>query len=870
MKFHRFLLLATLLAVLVPVGGQTPAASTDAWYLGKPITDIRFEGLVTVARSEIDGVLKPFLGKPFSDELFQELQNALYGLDFFQGLIVPTALKGNEAGSAVVLSFKVQEKALVDEIEFVGNSKLRSADLQAVVTIKKGDMINTDKVATDEAAVLNLYRDKGFLAAKVNSSIQDLSDTRSKVVFQVDEGLQTAVKAIEFKGLSFASDSALLSVMDTKAQSFFDQGLFKEASFVKDLRSIENYYWNRGYIDARVVDTQKTITFDTASERNVLTIVLTVNEGSPWNYGGFTYVGNKIFSTSELNALLRQSSGKTLNKERLEADYQRVIDIYLESGYIFNSVSRKEIREGNTLRYEVTIVERPRAHIENILVRGNTKTHDNVVLRELPVEVGDVFSKSKIITGIRNLYNLQYFSTISPETPQGSADGLMDLILNVEEGKTADIAFGLTFSGSSDFPVSANVKWSDKNFMGTGQTIGVDSTISPVSQNLNLSYNENWLLGQRITLGGQFGFSHTINSKVDQDILGPVYTTGDIPDPYDKTTYVFSADKTYNNVAYAAGQIFPGVPSDSDIATYGLETQYLYDQANGTLKKGAQMQYDSLQFNLGVNTGYSLFTPVGRFSVGTGEKTTLQSIYYDANAYRPANKSLRENLGQWLWSNQIWTKGTWDTRDIVYNPTSGFLASETVTLSGGFLGGSTHYTRFDSRLDGFFKAFSLPVADGWDFDGVFKARVAMSNLLGPVGGTGVLAVQPADELYIDGMMSGRGWGYQNAGKLSFVSGAEFRTPIPYLGSFAWWDTFIDDALLLNVSSSYTSVTDVPLSSHQFSLGTGARIVSPQFPLSLFVTKPFQIDAGGVTWSKGDGLFGDVLDMKLVVAFGMEY
>ena len=95
MKFHRFLLLATLLAVLVPVGGQTPAASTDAWYLGKPITDIRFEGLVTVARSEIDGVLKPFLGKPFSDELFQELPHALYGLDFFQGLIVPTALKGN-------------------------------------------------------------------------------------------------------------------------------------------------------------------------------------------------------------------------------------------------------------------------------------------------------------------------------------------------------------------------------------------------------------------------------------------------------------------------------------------------------------------------------------------------------------------------------------------------------------------------------------------------------------------------------------------------------------------------------------------------------------------------------------------------------
>jgi len=873
MKFPRWLLLVTLMAQIVPSWAQTGTgnAAADSWYLGKPIIDIRFEGLVTVSRSDIDGVIKPYLGRPFTDELFQDLQSALYALDFFQGLIVPTALKGNEASTQVVLLFKVQEKPLVDELVFDGNSRLRTQELQAVVSVKKGDLINQDKVKIDETAILNLYHDKGYLAAKVTSSVQEVSETRIKVYFKIDEGLQTAVKSIEFQGLSFASESALLGVMSTHQQSFFEAGLYKEASFVKDLRSIENYYWNRGYVDARVVDTQKTVAFDAASERNMLNISLTVIEGTAWNYGGFTYVGNQIFTSNELDTLTRQSPGKTLNKERLEADYQRIVDNYLENGYIFNSISRREIREGNLLRYEINIVERPRAHIENILVKGNKKTRDKVVLRELPIEVGDVFSKSKIITGIRNLYNLQYFSAINPETPQGSADGLMDLVLNVEEGKTADIAFGLTFSGSTDFPVSANIKWSDKNFQGLGQALSVDSTISPVSQSLNLSFTERWFFDRRITLGGLVGFNHTVNSKIDQDILGPVYTSADIPDPYDNNTYVFSANQTSGTyIGYMAGQAFPGVPTDADKSNYSLQSQYQWDTNHGGIYKTAQMQYDSLQFDVGLNTGYSWYTGFGRFNLGTGLKSTVQLITYDDTVYRPANLSLRENLNKWKFSNQWWSTASWDTRDIISNPTNGGIISERVTFAGGFLGGSTHYTRFDSRIEGFFKFLSVPVMEGWDFELVAKGRLGMGNLLAPVGGDGVLTTQPTDQLYIDGMMSGRGWGFQNGGQNTLTGGFEIRTPVPFISSFLWLDTFIDDALLLNKYSDYTALWDVPLVMHDLSVGTGLRIINSQFPLSLYFTKPFHMDSSGkLTAVQGDGLFGSVIDMKLVVAFGMD-
>jgi len=859
-----------------PAAAPAPAASSPAdWYLDKPISEIRFDGLSNVQRSDIDGVTRPYLGKKFTESLFQDLQTALYNLDFFDGLIVPTAIKANEQGTAVILLFKVTEKPSVDAIDFSGNDKLRSSELQSVLTVKKGDLINQAKIKNDEGALETYYRERGFLDVAVTSATESIDAHKTKVIFKVSEGLQNAVKSIEFQGNSFASTATLRGLMDTKAQGFFDAGLFKEAAFTKDMRTIESYYWNHGYLDARIVDVQRNVTFDAPTSRNVLNIVLTIKEGDPLLFGGFTFEGNEIFSTAELQALVRQPVGKTISKEKLEADYQRVVDLYLENGYIFNNISRAEVRDAATVSYKITIVERPRAHIENILIKGNTKTKDVVILRELPLEVGDVFSKAKIVSGIRNLYNLQYFGSVTPETPQGSADGLMDLVLNVEEAKTADISFGLTFSGTAQFPISATIKWSDKNFLGNGQTLGVSSSLSPVTQSLNLTFNQNWLLDQRISTGGQLGFTHSVNALIDQAVSNQQTnaSNSNTPDPYSDNAYVFTGTRTYNNVTYNAGDRFPGVPTAALISQYSLITQYQYDLNNGTVQKNSQMQYEAWSFNIGANTGYSWFTPFGRFGVGTGEKSVLQYVDYDSSIYRPANYSLRLNLDNWQLNNQWWTKLTWDTRDIVYNPTTGFDVGETITFAGGFLGGTTHFTRLDTKAEDYIKLFSWPLAETYSFDLVFKARTGFSFLMASNAGTGPLQVQPTDEVYIDGMLSGRGWGYQTDGQASWTSGVELRTPVPFAGQFLWIDSFIDDSVLISygAEAGFNNPFTVPFTQHKLSWGWGLRIVSPQFPLALYLAKPFQYNPdGSINWSPQTLSTSNIFGMTLVVAFGMDY
>ncbi len=847
--------------------GSPSVPAVQDWYMNKPIADIRFEGLVTIQRSELDGVVRPYIGKKFTDELFQQLQGDLYNLDYFEGLIAPTAVKADPQGDQVILIFKVKEKPTIADFVFNGNTKISSSDLSGVLTSKKGDIINQGKIKADEQALLKYYNDHGYLAAKVTSTTEVNKKHEATVYFNIDEGMQTAVKKIEFQGLSFATAATLKGLMDTKEVGWFDAGLFKDAAFAKDLRTIEQYYWDRGYIDAKIVDVQKKVEFDKTNDRNLLDIMITIHEGKPFIFGGFTFHGNEIFSTAKLESLVRQPVGSVISKERVDADFQRVSDLYYENGYIFNEIKKTEVRTGNKISYVIDIVERPRAHIESILVKGNTKTKAYVITREMPIQVGDVFSKAKIVEGIHNLYNLQYFNSIVPETPQGSADGLMDLVLNVEEAKTADMSFGLSFSGATSFPVSAQIKWGDKNFLGEGYNFSVASSLSPIIQSLNVSFIDNWAFDQRLTLGWNLGISHAINQNIPQDANAPL-STGigtSVPDPYNPNDYVFTDSETYGGHSYNAGDPFPGVPTSNDITQLHLVTRYQYDLSNNQAQYST-MQYESYDFSLGVNTGYAWYLPWGRLSVGTGAQSGLQYVSYDSTLFRPASYVVRQNNLNWQFNNQIWAKTAWDTRDLVYNPTSGFLLSQTMTLDGGFLVGQSSWSRWDGTADFYLKLLDLPITDSYDFQWVFRAHTGASFLMPGLGGPSYIVAQPTELVNVDGMLSGRGWGYITGLNAAWNSGVEFRFPV--IPSFLWLDTFVDSSWLLYNDSTYTSLSQIPYGQKHYSWGFGLRVVSPQFPIAVYLAKPFLLnDSNNVVWQKGQGIFGPQADMTLVIAFG---
>ena len=315
----------------------------------------------------------------------------------------------------------------------------------------------------------------------------------------------------------------------------------RKESFIQDKDAILYYYYERGYIEARIVDVIRE-TVSQEDKQNLISITFYIEEGEQYSFGGIAFEGNTLFTDEELLEQVRSVPGKVLNKMKLESDMIRITDMYYNDGYIFNDITTEEIRseDGNELSFLMHIKEAGRAHIENIIIEGNTKTKDYVILRELPLEVGDVFSKDKIMQGLNNLNNLRYFETFVPETPQGSAPGLMDLIINVEEGRTIDLNFGVTFTmEAGSLPIVGFITWTDRNFMGTGQEISVSSEVSTSTQSLTFSYDESWLAGRRWSGGIDFSIEHSLTEDVAQDILYPQFsgTTDDnaqmVPDPYD-------------------------------------------------------------------------------------------------------------------------------------------------------------------------------------------------------------------------------------------------------------------------------------------------------------------------------------------------
>ena len=833
-----FVTAALFLAVAAAAAAQ---AAEQEWYVGKPIKDFTFTGLITVKADELKPIVSPYIGQKFSvDPLLWEIEAKLYALDYFE-TIVPNALPSDDTKTAVVIEFSVKERPVIVAVEVVGNSGIRTSDITDKVLLKRGDISNQTKLQADIEAVRALYLDKGYADADVKASfVPGDRENTVRAVFTINEGLATTIKEVRFSGNHFASESSLRGLMKTKPPFLFDSGVFQESKLEEDKAAIIAYYTDKGYIDAKI--DQVTREVQKSNGKNALILTVYVTEGDQWIYGGLSFSGNQIFPTQRLQELITQKPGKTLSLQKLQTDIGRVQDLYYENGYIFNTFERKGNRDpaAKTIAYTLIIGEMDKAHIESIIFKGNTKTKQYVLRRELPFEEGEVFNREKIIEGYRNLVNLQYFKSVQPETPQGSALGLMNVVFNVEESSTADINFGVTFSGAQqlgDFPISGIIKWNERDFLGRGQTVGIDLEASPIKQIVSLNFQEPWLLGQRWSVGLSLSFVHSNEQNVLMDLLPPIFPDSQspnaAPDPFTSRT-------DYLN-ALEQGLTIPA--------------QYL-------------MRYDAYDFVLGVNTGYKFATPLGFLGVTSGYSPTLRFISYDESLYRPFEVTVRDNNHRWSFIDSLSASVYLDGRDIFWNPTRGYYVSQAVTYTGGFILGDRDYIRTDSTIEGFLTLLNIPVSENWSFMWVLAAHSALSLILpqysynSTTGRWGwQILTDDTDQLYIDGMTVGRGWRvlYGNA---LWDNKVELRTPIAR--DYVWAVGFFDMAALWP-DASY--ISQPSLDNYYFSFGFGLRFVIPQFPIRLYFAKGFKIDqAGNVVWKQGD-LNISSLSLQFVISLG---
>jgi outer membrane protein insertion porin family len=427
-------------------------------------------------------------------------------------------------GDIVYLKIVLQTRPKLSYFSFSENVTKKEADkIRPEIDLFSGKTVSENLVTSTAFKVRSFYVEKGYYKASVNvvRKIDTLVNNSEFFFIDVDKGPKVRIKEINFYGVSDESvkiGKLKRSMKDTKTKAIwrlFKNSKFNSTAFKRDKNNVLNKFHQHGYRDAQIVKDSVYLIDD-----KHLRIDMYVEEGAPYYFGDIEWVGNTKFRSGYLDTILGIKSGDPFNKALLEQrlfmseDGRDVSSLYMDRGYLFFNLTPVEmsITDDNKINYQMRMVEGKEARIRNIIIRGNTKTNEHVIRREVRTKPGDLFNRNDIIRTQRELAQLGYFN---PEAFQvnpipNPQDGTVDIEYTVEEKSSDQIELsggygmrriigtvGLSFNNFSTRNFFKKGAWQPLP-SGDGQQLALRAqTNGRFFQAYNLSFTEPWLGGKK-------------------------------------------------------------------------------------------------------------------------------------------------------------------------------------------------------------------------------------------------------------------------------------------------------------------------------------------------------------------------------------
>ena len=442
----------------------------------------------------------------------------LWKLDLFSDInFYLTNVQNGEAS----IQIDIIELPTLSEFKITGLKKSKIETIVSETELKKGKKITENFIKTTKNYIINKYKKDGFLNTKVSINIlPDSSEVNfSKMLIKVDLGDRVKIDQINFTGNEVTKSSKLKKKMKkTKTKllgRFWKKSKFIEKEYKEDLKSILDFYKEKGYRDARI------ITDSDITDKNKITINIDLQEGNKYYFGDISFLGNSVYSDAQLSRALGLFKGDTYNgvllKKRIsdntKPDGEDLSNLYQNNGYLFSNINPVEVSvENDTINFEIRVVEGKPAYFNKITVVGNTRTNDHVIYRELRTKPGNIYSKSQIVRTVRELGQMGFFDPeqISPD------------FKNVDPNAgTVDIEYGLVEKGASQVELQGGyggggfigtLGLSFNNFsvrglkdksaykplpMGDGQALSVRLQANRFYNTASFSFSEPWLGGRQ-------------------------------------------------------------------------------------------------------------------------------------------------------------------------------------------------------------------------------------------------------------------------------------------------------------------------------------------------------------------------------------
>lgn len=498
-------------ALMCVISAHQYLSSQPSKYENLIVRKIEIEGLRNFDEDDVNEVMLTTVGYPLKSAEVREDIKQIFALGFFENV----KFEIDEDGDGVKVRVIVEERPVVEKLLFRGYDELIETDLLESMQIKEGEVYRKDLVETSIKQLKEKYNKEGYFNAYITYKVKDGEDENGVIVeIIIDEGEEIKVRKFAILGATKIYTKELFALLETKEDSLFSDGAFKREVYEEDKRKLIGYYQQEGYIDAQIVDEKveyEWVDPVKMDERGIF-IVLKLSEGDRYYFDGeytvnFEEGKSNVLSQKEIDNLKKsfqlKEKGEIFDNTKFQNDRQSISFLYASKGYIFarvvpqRTVTEREVEvkgkkeKRKFVKVDFMISEGKKAYIEQVIIKGNKKTKDKVIRRELVIKEGELFDSEKMQVSREKVYNLGYFKQVDFDVRPGTKDGYMNLVVDVEEQPTGTISLGGGYGSTSGFSIFADIK--ENNFMGNGQTVGVKFEYGPQKSSVTLSFQERWL-----------------------------------------------------------------------------------------------------------------------------------------------------------------------------------------------------------------------------------------------------------------------------------------------------------------------------------------------------------------------------------------
>ena len=427
----------------------------------------------------------------------------IWDLGFFRDVTVDV----EEKPDGLHLIYTVQEKARVEMLNINGAKELDQSDILALMVTKPGSILNERNLAADLQKIQEQYRQKGYYLAEISQSISEGRNGGVFVNVNIDEGNQLYISEVRLIGVEQMREGKVedqLALQKRGLLSWFTgTGVLKEELLERDVAAITVFYMNNGFMDIAVSPPKVEYTQDG------IIITHTISEGSRYRTGKISFRGELIDTDEELAKTTKLAEmsrkGEYFDLSAMQQDVKSLSELYSEFGYAFAAINvtpaPSEDRDGNlVIDVQFVIEKRQKVYVRSLILEGNERTRNNVILREMLLVDGDDFDGRKLGRSMERLNKLGYFETAEVELLPTPNPEEVDLRISVAEKSTGSISAGVGYSTFSRFGVSGSIR--ENNLWGKGYSLALQASVAQLNTIYDLTFINPRFNDTKLAVGG--------------------------------------------------------------------------------------------------------------------------------------------------------------------------------------------------------------------------------------------------------------------------------------------------------------------------------------------------------------------------------